>query len=216
MNTRFRGAIFISTCLIACCPTGAHAAEYGQTLVIEWPDPFTPPQTRTRCVSEARGDWPWGGEWKTCSGWATDFKFMHVQIYSKAIGPDALGQVAKAAVESIARTCSSKAGLGAVVALAGTPSPELSARLAAAWTVAVAIFNTCLAEQAASLAATGVATSALKLAFEPRSHWTSWSNERVATPEPPKTTGGKEHPTGSFVYKSGAYRTPDGQTHIAR
>jgi len=64
-----------------------HAAEYGRQKIAQWTDPFTPPQTRTRCVSEAWGKWPWGGEWRTCNGWATDVRTMQVVVYLNPCSP---------------------------------------------------------------------------------------------------------------------------------
>jgi hypothetical protein len=34
-------------------------------------------QSITDCVQEAWGKWPWGGEWRTCTGWRTRWRCMH-------------------------------------------------------------------------------------------------------------------------------------------
>ena len=44
--------------------------------ITSWHDPLTAPQTRTRCVQEASGHWPWSEDWSACTGWATDCRFM--------------------------------------------------------------------------------------------------------------------------------------------
>jgi hypothetical protein len=205
--------------LTALIHTNSVAAEYGRKSIAEWNDPFTPPETRTRCIADARGDWPWGGEWSFCKEWATDTKWMVVEIFTKTIGPDASSVVARDAIEAVAQACGQKAAAVAVVALLSTPSPEVGARLAVAWPLAVAAFNACLADESARLVAVSVATTALKLSFEPTSHWSRWSNEKGDTPTPPTpppAEQGKEHPPGTIVYKNGSYKEPgDPRIYIA-
>ncbi|MER8556528.1 hypothetical protein NKH69_19780 [Mesorhizobium sp. M0976] len=45
-----------------------------------WTDPLTLPHSRAVCVKWAKGNWPWGGSWKTCVGWKTQFQFMQVTL----------------------------------------------------------------------------------------------------------------------------------------
>lgn len=45
-----------------------------------WIDPTTPPQSRTECVQWATGSYPWGGGWKTCTGWKTQFRYMYTHL----------------------------------------------------------------------------------------------------------------------------------------
>ena len=153
------------------------AAEFGREKVAQWGDPFTAPQTRTRCVSEAWGRWPWGGEWRTCNGYATDTKTLQVVIYSKSLGPDNLKQEAISAVNEVAKVCGTLAGASAITAFSGTPSPEIAARIAAAYASASGVFSSCIGAKASELSAVGVGTAALKLAFETETFWTKWSNE---------------------------------------
>lgn len=155
----------------------ANAAEFGRQKVAQWGDPLTPPHTRTRCIGYASGTWPWGGGWKTCNQWATDTRTMQVYVWSKSLGPDNLNAVAAAAVESTAKVCAGSAGIAAAGAIAGTPSPEVAARLAAGYAAATAAFSACVGAKASSLASVGVATAALKLAFDQTSGWSKWSNE---------------------------------------
>lgn len=54
----------------------------GERTALQWGGP----ETRTRCVNWATGDWPWGVSWKTCVGWATDFlRYVYVvRMYGPA------------------------------------------------------------------------------------------------------------------------------------
>ncbi len=153
------------------------AADFGREKVAQWGDPFTAPQTRTRCVSMAWGRWPWGGEWHTCNGWATDVRTMQVVVYSKALGPDNLSQSAIAAVNEAAKVCGALAGASAITALAGTPSPEIAARIVNAYASASGTFSACIGTKASDLSAVGVGTAVLKLAFDTETFWSKWSNE---------------------------------------
>ena len=45
-----------------------------------WIDPTTPPHSRTECVQWASGNYPWGGSWKTCTGWKTQFQYMYTNL----------------------------------------------------------------------------------------------------------------------------------------
>jgi len=151
--------------------------QYGMTKIAQWGDPLTPPQTRTRCVSEAWGKWPWGGEWRTCNGWATDYRTMQVEVYMKGLGPADVSAAAKEVIENVVRTCVGLASVVAVNALWATPSPEPAARIAAAYAGGSATFTGCISGKAAELTAVGVTTAALQLAFDQSSGWSKWSNE---------------------------------------
>lgn len=155
----------------------APGGEYGRKKIAQWGDPLTPPQTRTRCVSEAWGKWPWGGEWRTCNGWATDYKTMQVEVFMKGLGPADIKDAAVSTVESIVATCVGLSSAVAVSALWATPSPEPAARIAAAYAGASATFTGCITGKASELTAVGVTTAAIQLAFDSSSGWSNWSNE---------------------------------------
>lgn len=151
--------------------------QYGRKKIAQWGDPLTLPQTRTRCIGEAWGNWPWGGEWRTCNQWATDYRTMQVEVYMNGIGPTDLSEAARSVVENIVATCVGLSSAVAVAALWATPSPEPTARVAAAYAGASATFTGCLSGKAAELTAVGLATAAIKLAFEQSAGWSNWSNE---------------------------------------
>jgi hypothetical protein len=153
------------------------AADYGRQKIAQWGDPFTPPQTRTRCIRYATGKWPWGGEWKTCIEWATDIKTMQVAVFAKVLGPDNLSEAAASAVQDAAKVCAATAAAAAAAFIAGTPSPEIAGRLAAGYAAASETFSGCIGAKASALTTVGVGTAVLKLAFESETFWSKWSNE---------------------------------------
>lgn len=55
------------------------ALDYGRALG-RWIDPTTAPQSRTDCVQWASGSYPWGGGWRTCTGWRTQFRYMYTTL----------------------------------------------------------------------------------------------------------------------------------------
>jgi hypothetical protein len=153
------------------------SGQYGRKKIVQWGDPLTPPQSRTRCVSEAWGKWPWGGEWRTCNGWATDYRTMQVELYMKGVGPVDLVDAVRSAVENIVATCVGISSAIAVSALWGAPSPEPATRIAAAYAGASATFTGCISGKAAELTAVGVTAASIQLAFDHSAGWSSWSNE---------------------------------------
>ncbi|EPT2386135.1 hypothetical protein ACVPOD_000616 [Citrobacter freundii] len=82
------------------------------------------------------------------------------------IGPTDLSEAARSVVENIVATCVGLSSAVAVAALWATPSPEPTARVAAAYAGASATFTGCLSGKAAELTAVGLATAAIKLAFD--------------------------------------------------
>lgn len=164
----------------------ASAEDFGRQKLAQWGDPFTPPQTRTRCVSEAWGNWPWGGGWRTCNGWATDTRTMQVSVYIKSIGPDNVGQAAKDAVNAAVKVCTTVAAGAAGAGFLNTATPDLATRIGAAYVAGLGQFGSCMGAKAGELSALGVAVGALNLAFDTDSHWSMWSNESAAAaPAPP-------------------------------
>ena len=176
LHILFVSAAVCSTALLF-TPSQLYSAEFGRDKIAQWGDPFTAPQTRTRCVSYAWGSWPWGGGWKTCNGWATDVRTMQVVVYAKTLGPDNLAKEAQSAVEAAVKVCAALAGGSALTALTATPSPEVASRIAAAYGAASSAFVACIGKKSSELTAVGVGTSSLKLAFDTETHWSKWSNE---------------------------------------
>ena len=66
----------------------AEAAELSRDKIAQWGDPLTPPQSRTSCIGYASGDWPWGGSWKTCNEWKTEWRHIEVEAFLVVNGPD--------------------------------------------------------------------------------------------------------------------------------
>ena len=132
--------------------------------IASWTDPFTLPQIRGRCVKWASGRWPWGGGWKTCVGAAVDHKVMMVTANLVITGPGNLADAAKKAVVNCS-TVASGAALGMFV---GTPSPEVAARVAAAYTTFLGTFTGCLKT-------VGVASLGISVSLPTSSHWSNWS-----------------------------------------
>lgn len=148
------------------------AATFARQKIAHWGDPFTLPQTRTRCSSEASGN-----GWKTCNGWAVDYRIMQVELYAMAIGPNDLVQAAADAVAEVARTCTGLAVAAAGGTMIATPSPEPSARIAAGIGIGTKTFNLCIAKFVDELTAVGVVAASLKLALDSDNYWSNWSNE---------------------------------------
>lgn len=80
----------------------------------EWADPTTPPQSETECNSWSSGDWPWGGGWKTCTGWATKWRHMEVEAFLDFTGPDNISDDARNAVSTCALVAAAAAGIAAI------------------------------------------------------------------------------------------------------
>lgn len=93
-----------------------------------WTDPLTPPQSRTECNSWARGDLPFGGEWKTCTGWKTEFRHMEVEAFLAVTGPDNIAEDAKNAAGVCILVGAAAAGVvGAVTDGAGAAAAAQTA-----------------------------------------------------------------------------------------
>jgi hypothetical protein len=89
--------------------TSAQSDTLSRNNIGSWGDPLTLPQTRTTCVKEASGKWPWGEEWRTCVGWKTESRHMQVTGYFQVDGPKDLS----ASVRQAANDCAAVAGLTA-------------------------------------------------------------------------------------------------------
>ncbi|MEN9413228.1 MAG: hypothetical protein RLZZ342_315, partial [Candidatus Parcubacteria bacterium] len=76
-----KGTLLCATLVAVLSPQWALADDFHQQKLAQWGDPFTLPQTRTRCIHEAKGDWPWGGGWSTCTEWAVDNRTMQCSVY---------------------------------------------------------------------------------------------------------------------------------------
>jgi hypothetical protein len=85
----------------------------------------SPVEWRTECVKWASGNWPWGGGWKTCVG----HKYQNLQhsFILVAKGPNADQAAAQVLQEAIGAAVAAAVGTGIL-----TPSPEPTARIAAA------------------------------------------------------------------------------------
>ncbi|MBM3092235.1 hypothetical protein GFB56_15635 [Ensifer sp. T173] len=145
--------IFASQCLAS----GLNAAEVKREKIAQWGDPLTPPQSRTSCIGYASGDWPWGGGWKTCNEWKTEWRHMEVEAFLVVSGPDDLHDAAKKATEECIATTAA-AAIGAGFATGG------SAALAAAKVA----FPACMATKGQQIA------DEYSLNVETLSYWTDW------------------------------------------
>lgn len=126
--------------------------------IAQWGDPTTPPQSRSECNSWASGDWPWGGGWKTCTGWKTEWRHMEVEAFLDFTGPDNLEKdIHKAIVD-----CAIAAAVGAAVAGVVTDGAGAAAGAQTA-------FVTCLKLKGVQ------ELDKYSVAFRTESHWTDWS-----------------------------------------
>ncbi len=123
----------------------AHADEYYRNKWFDYPDPLTKPklETRTGCAHWVK---PWRGS-KICTN-PTHFQ-VQVALLRKDVvfvvsGPASLDQAIHRAVEGYAAGCAATAIAAAEGAAAAVPSPEPSARIAAASGVLVTSFSGCI------------------------------------------------------------------------
>jgi hypothetical protein len=137
------------------------AAEVARHKIGEWGDPFTPPQSRTSCIGYASGNWPWGGGWKTCNQWKTEWRHMEVEVSILVNGPDNLDASVRQAAVDCALTAFAAAG-GVVLGTSG-------AGTAAALAAAKVAFAACISAKGAQLA------DQFAISVETPSHWTDWS-----------------------------------------
>lgn len=90
-------------------------------VVARWRDPFTLPRTRAECVQWARGDWPWGGGWKVCTGHKYQSSWMDVtaRLRVTVLTP----QGVKAAVDDCLRQGAVAGALSGILsAVTGNPA----------------------------------------------------------------------------------------------
>lgn len=137
----------------------ANAAEINRQKVAQWGDPLTPPQSRTKCVSYASGNWPWPatGGWKTCNGWGTDWRHMEVEAFLVFNGPDNL---ASDAINATGQCAIVAAGAAGVVGIATSGTAAVAAAQPA--------FISCMKIK-------GIQEfSKYSVDFTTTSHWTDW------------------------------------------
>jgi hypothetical protein len=112
-------------------PSALTAGELSRTKIGGWGDPLTPAQSRTSCIGYASGDWPWGGGWKSCNQWKTEWKHMEVEGYLVISGPDKLSDtIKKAATQCALTTVAAAAGTGLATAGAGAAAAIAAAKVA--------------------------------------------------------------------------------------
>src|SRR6266436_2861323 len=95
------------------------AAQLSRQKIGQWGDPLTPPQSRTSCVNYASGNWSWGGGWKTCVGWKTEWRHMEVEMYLQIDGPSNASEAVRQAVIDCAKVAAA-AAVGAGVYTGGS------------------------------------------------------------------------------------------------
>lgn len=139
-------------------PVVATAAVVSRQKIGEWGDPLTPPQSRTSCVKYASGNWPWGGGWKSCVGWKTEWRHMEVEMFLQVDGPSNLSDAAKQAVVECTAV-GAAAAVGAGVYSGGT----------AALAAGKVAFEACIGTKAADVA------NEFSISVPTQSHWTDWS-----------------------------------------
>lgn len=128
--------------------------------VTSWNDPLTPPQTATRCIREAWGHWPWCENWRTCTEWATDCRFMRNELFLIVSSPNTSPESLRRRTDE----CLQTAAVGA--ALAGVAAAYSGGNgVAAAEQAFREIFLLCMS---------GIAD--LGVRFDQRSHWTPWGS----------------------------------------
>ncbi len=128
-----------------------HEQQVGQ-----WADPRTPPESRTRCTSEGKGIWPWGGNWRACRNWRTEARVMEVKATLFIWGPKDLAKPEK----RMAQECGKLAAASA--AQVGLPET------ATAQTVATTNFATCAARSGLA------APERFETGIETRTEWGDW------------------------------------------
>jgi hypothetical protein len=147
----------ISLTIVAIGSSIGQAAEIKRDKIAQWGDPLTPPQSRTTCIGYASGNWPWGGGWKTCSEWKTEWRHMEVEAHLVISGPSDLGDAAKNAASACALTAIA-AGAAAGYASGGT----------AAIAAAKVAFTACMGTKGIEIA------DQYSIDFQTNSFWTDW------------------------------------------
>lgn len=163
---------FFSLFALICSTATASSQDYVRHKLAQWGDPLTPPQTRTRCVSEAsmtgiecRGFPPTcrPTRWSTCNGWATDNRTMQCEAFLRVPQVSTLPDHLKRAAADVAKTC-----LVFAVTTAGvTASMTAGAALAAVQPV----FLGCVKSKG------GAALGALSVSVDQSCGWSKWSND---------------------------------------
>lgn len=130
--------------------------------ITSWNDPLTPPQTRTRCIREAWGHWPWCSEWRTCVEWATDFSYLRHEFFLIVGTSDS--NITWEKLKSKTDQCLGQSAIAA--ALAGVAGAILgpSEALVAAEAAFTAVFYACMRSEIPGVYAR----------FDKKSHWTPW------------------------------------------
>lgn len=169
--SRFLKTVLLAGAALAIAAPSARAEDFYTRKLAQWGDPFTPPQTRVRCAKWASGSWPWGGGWKTCIGHAVDTKTMQCEVFAKVPNLSGLPAQAEKAARQVAEACAAVALAAGATAFAGTPSPELGGRIAAAMAVVQPAFATCVNSKG------GAALAALAIRLDQSCGWSGWSNE---------------------------------------
>ena len=137
------------------------AAELSKSKLAQWGDPLTPPQSKTECIGYAKGNWPWGGGWKTCNQWATRWRHMEVEYFLVVNGPDDVS----AEVKNVVVQCAVVAVGAAGTTVALTDGAAAPAAVAAAKVA----FGACLATKGQEL------VDKYSISGASSSHWTDWS-----------------------------------------
>ncbi len=127
----------------------------------EWGDPFTVPQSKTECNGWNSGDWPWGGGWKTCVSWGTQWRHMEVEAFLEFYGPDDL----TADIHSAINTCLTAAIAAGIAAIPIGVATDGAGCVAAA----MGAFGACIATK-------GIAEfEKYSCQFTTDSYWTDWA-----------------------------------------
>ena len=124
-------------------PVVPNAVGVEATVAI-WRDPLTPPHTRTRCTSEAWGEyWPGGPQWRTCNAYATDCQWMERRLIL-TVRVTAAGMTeakARAAVDDCLRTAAVAGSLTGLVAAYTGGAGVAAAEAAFAATLKICLLN---------------------------------------------------------------------------
>ncbi|MBB4297248.1 hypothetical protein GGI55_001775 [Rhizobium leguminosarum] len=169
---------FCVTAFFCALSTVACSEDYIRWKWFEYPDPFTLPKVKMRCVKEASAHVPcpvWTNPARfcrksTCIGHAYETKALRVTPTFVVSGPKAGNKSIRATVEGIAAGCAIKAVTTGKAAAAATPSPEPTARIAAALGSSVATFKACITSVTAAGVAGGIVRR-LKFTIATPTHW---------------------------------------------
>lgn len=130
-------------------------------VVAIWRDPLTPPHTKTECTSEAWGDIPFDGQWRTCNGYSTQCQWMERRLVLIVEVNGVTADDLNKAVDKCLKQASVAAALSAVVAAATG-----GAGLPAAEAAFVATLAPCLTNE--------LGGKAVKIDLRNDGGWTSW------------------------------------------